>query len=214
MRSRRAGAVLVAAVAGLVLSACGSATEGEATGGGAPSEQASSAGAQAPSSAAADGPGGQAPRVSDPVDVAALDRDPCAALSNSQTQERNLEQGESEPMSDGSPTCIYRYSDGSGSRVRFVAVQEFANGLDDVYARSDSLAVFEPTEVEGHPAVVTQTHQDNRGDGFCDLQVGLTDEYVVSLMAQVTESSDDYPQGCAVAEALAGDMIHNLRGGA
>ncbi|MCR3720474.1 MULTISPECIES: DUF3558 domain-containing protein [Prauserella salsuginis group] len=213
MRRRPAGAVLAAAVAGLVLSACGSPTEGEATGGGDPSAPASSASEPGPSSPADDS-SGQAPPVSDPVDVAALEQDPCAALSSSQTQERNLEQGESEPMSDGSPTCIYRYADGSGSRVRFVAVQDFANGLDDVYARADSLAVFEPTEVEGHPAVVTQTHRDDRDNGFCDLQVGLTDEYVVSLMAQVTEASEDYPQGCEVAEVLAGDMIHNLRGDA
>ncbi|GAA1250443.1 hypothetical protein GCM10009676_41420 [Prauserella halophila] len=211
MRHRRsAGAVVVAAVAGLVLSACGSETEGDPVGAGGPSAPGTSATVPAPSSTV--GGSGPAPQVSDPVDVAALEQNPCAALSDEQTQERNLEQGESEPMSDGSPTCIYRYSDDSGSRIRFVQVQDFANGLDDVYARADSLAVFEPTEVEGHPAVITQTHQDDRGDGFCDLQVGLTDEYVVSLMAQIDEASDDYPQGCEVTEVLAGDMIHNLRG--
>lgn len=211
MRRRPAGAVLAAAIAGLMLASCGSETAGEATGGGDPTAPGTSASAASPSSPAGD-TGGQAPRVSDPVDVAPLRQDPCAALSNAQTQERNLEQGESEPMSDGSPTCIYHYADGSGSQVRFVQVRDFANGLDDVYARADALAVFEPTEVEGHPAVVTQTHQDDRDEGFCDLQVGLTDEYVVSLMAQVAEGSDDYPQGCEVTEVLAADMIHNLRG--
>lgn len=214
MRPRRAGAVVLAVVAGLVLSACGD-TDGEATGGVDPPTPGTSGpgpSADAAASSSAGNQGRQAPRVSDPVDVAALEQDPCAALSSSQTRERNLEQGESEPMSDGSPTCIYRYSDDSGSRVRFVQVQDFANGLDDVYARADSLSVFEPTEVEGHPAVITQTHQDDRDDGFCDLQVGLTDEHVVSLMAQITESSDDYPQGCEVDKALAGDMINNLRG--
>lgn len=210
-RRRTAKAALVAVVAGLVLSACGSATEGEPAGGADRSDPGTSASSAGPSSPAGSS-GRQAPRVSDPVDVAALEQDPCAALSGSQARERNLERGESEAMSDGSPTCIYRYSDGSGSRVRFVQVTDFANGLGDVYARADSLAVFEPTEVDGHPAVITQTHQDDRGKGFCDLQVGLTDGYVVSLMAQLTEASDDYPQGCEVNKVLAGDMIQNLRG--
>lgn len=211
MKRHPAGAAFAAAVAGLVLASCGSETEGEATGGEDPTGSATSADAALPSSPAGD-TGVRAPRVSDPVDIAPLRQDPCAALSTAQTRERNLEQGESEAMSDGSPTCIYNYADGSGSRVRFVQVQDFTNGLDDVYARADGLAVFEPTEVEGHPAVITQTHQDDRDEGYCDLQVGLTDEYVVSLIAQISASSDDHPQGCEVTEVLAGDMIHHLRG--
>ncbi|OLT45475.1 hypothetical protein BJF85_18480 [Saccharomonospora sp. CUA-673] len=209
--SHTTSAVIAAAAAGLILSACGTDPEqGQASpdNGGAPSAPAS-----APAESSAANGNGEAPRVPDPIDVAPLDENPCAVLSDAQVRDRNFEPGEAR-VQQGTPECLYEYTDGSGSRVAFVQVPDFTNGLDDVYARKDAVALFEPTQVAGHPAVITSNYSDDRDEGYCDLQVGLADNYVMSVMVQVGEDSDDYPRGCEVAEAVAGDMIETLGGGA
>ncbi|WP_139320568.1 DUF3558 domain-containing protein [Saccharomonospora sp. CUA-673] len=199
--SRAATAMIAGMAAGLILSACGTdPQQGEAS----PDK----------TTAATDtGSTGEAPRVVNPVDTAALQQDPCAALSDAQAAERNLERGVSEEL-DGDPSCIYRYTDDSGSRVRFAQNPDLTNGLDDLYAQKDTFGLFEEAEVAGQPAVFTSQYDDDRDEGFCYLQLGLTDNEFMSVMVSVRPSSDDYPQGCDVAEAVAGDMIEHLRGGA
>ncbi|WP_255375544.1 DUF3558 domain-containing protein [Saccharomonospora sp. CUA-673] len=192
-----------------MLTACGTGTEGEAT----PDDDTPATPAAESSPAGGNG-AGEVPRVPNPVDVAPLEQDPCAALDDQQIDELNLEAGQPEELTDGEWICKYRYAADTNTVVSFVQSPTLTNGLSDVYDRKDAVVVFEPTDVAGHPAVVTQTHRDSRDQGYCDLQVGLTDSDVVTVVAQIAESNDDYPQGCAVAEVFAEEMIENLRGGA
>ncbi|PRX47675.1 uncharacterized protein DUF3558 [Prauserella shujinwangii] len=108
--------------------------------------------------------------------------------------------------------CEYEYDDDSASRVSIIQTPDFTNGLTDVYARKDSLAYFEPTEISGYPAVYA-SRSDGRANGICQLHVGLTDSFVATLYVQLTHSTPDYPRGCEVAELTAQTMIENLKGG-
>lgn len=102
-----------------------------------------------------------APRVAEPLDVATLEHDPCAVLSQAQVSKRDLQPGKVEPV-DGAPACEYTYTDGSGSQVSFVQVPAFKTGLSDIYARKANLALFEPAE------------RNHRASTFVSLSVRLT----------------------------------------
>ncbi|OLT43050.1 hypothetical protein BJF85_02810 [Saccharomonospora sp. CUA-673] len=132
-------------------------------------------------------------------------------MSDQQLSELRLNPGEPDQLDDGEWVCQHRYSADEASTVTFVQLPTMTNGLADVYATRNDVAVFEPTEVDGYPAVVTGNQGDLRDQGVCSLQVGLSDNYVVTVMARLDPGNDDYPQGCRVAEVVAGAMIENLK---
>ncbi|MFD2397892.1 DUF3558 domain-containing protein [Prauserella oleivorans] len=193
-----------------MLSGCSDSEGGTPTPVGQPSTQASSS-AAAPSSSAA--PGSDTPSVAEPLDVSSLEQDPCAALSSQQVQQLNLQPGKRESTNSGAPVCEYEYKEDSGSQVSVILTPEFTNGIGDVYARKDALAYFEPTEIAGYPAAYA-SNSDGRSEGTCQLHVGLTDQFVVSTMVQLSSLNADYPRGCEVAELSTQTMIENLKGGA
>lgn len=166
-----------------------------------------------PTSSSSADHGGDAPRVSEPIDVSGLEEDPCTALSDAQVQKLNLLPGERGETDQGAPKCRYEYDDDSGSRVVFTLVPEFSNGLADLYEREPNLAYFEPTEVSGYPAVYASPNE-GRSSGVCQLHVGLTDNFLVSVWVYLGQSTPDYPRGCEVAEMSTRTMIENLKGGA
>lgn len=197
-------AVLTAAI----LTACSEEEPGDPNPGGPPTDtgQATSA---SPTGTGADGANG-APRVADPLDASAIEQNPCTALPDATAETLNLHPGKQDALSTGEQYCEYEYNDDSGSRVNIKYESTFANGLGDVYARKGELGHFEPTEIAAYPAVFADRVEPR--EGTCQLLVGLSDTSVVNVFTQLTQSTSDYPQGCAVAEKTTETMIENLKG--
>jgi hypothetical protein len=86
------------------------------------------------------------------------------------------------------------------------------SGLTDIYEshRQDphGLAYFEPTEVDGYPAIFDQ-NVDERSSGFCELDVGISDSIYVALDAGLFDNKARCYQ---VVRSMAGFVIHNLSG--
>lgn len=209
MRDRRraigtTGIVLL----GVVLAAGCSNSEGgtpvttESASGDSPTPSAPSSGEQA------DG----APSVTDPIDTAKLDQDPCSALSGNQVERFSLNSGVREKVGTD-PTCEYNYGDDSGSQISITPMQSFSDGLSTVYQQESQLDYFEPTEVSGYPGVYGGK-LDSRDNGYCGLYVGLNDQRTVWFDIHLAQSTSDYPKGCEVGEVAAEAMIENLKGGA
>lgn len=177
-------------------------------------------GASQPASSSAAGPtssSGQdtsvAPSVTDPLDTAELDQDPCVALTNAQVKNFGVEPGEKE-KTGSDPTCTYRYGDDGGSLVSVTPMLSFSNGLSAVYSQRSDLGYFEPTEVSGYPGAYAGKFEDDRAKGYCNLYIAPNDQRAVWLNVQLGKSSRDYPKGCEVGEVVAEKMIENLKGGA
>lgn len=153
-----------------------------------------------------------APQVDRALDVSTLETDPCTALSDSQREKLGLKSGEDNSKNSGT-YCEYEYSNDSGNQVTVGVSNKLKQGLNDVYARRGQLAYFEPSTIDGYPAVYAAANADLRDEGSCQLYVGLTDKDVVRLTALLYEGTNDYPRGCDVAKLTAKTMIENLKGG-
>lgn len=202
-----AGVMLCTLITLSSLSACAGTEDGNAS----PSGPSSPAGglSSAPST---NDTGSAAPRVADPLDVSALRRDPCTALSAAQVEQLNLLPGEQDSTSARKSFCVYKYNDESGSSVSVRHEDKLVNGLSGVYERKNALGYFEPTQVSGYPAAYASPN-DSRTDGICQLHVGLTDTFVVSVFSRLSTYTRDYPKGCEVTKITAEAMIKNLKGG-
>ncbi|HVX44397.1 MAG TPA: DUF3558 family protein [Mycobacteriales bacterium] len=68
------------------------------------------------------------------------------------------------------------------------------------------LAYFEPTEVDGYPAIFDQ-NVDERSSGFCELDVGISDSIYVALNAKLFDTK---ARCYEVARRMAGFVLRNI----
>jgi hypothetical protein len=123
-----------------------------------------------------------APRVEHPLDATRFIGQPCAALD--QTQLATLAvQKPGIPTTSGAvaenvgPYCSWQYPVGANGSVGSIGVGFLLGnkqGLSDSYRARDEFEYFEPTTVEGYPAVFTD-RSDRRQDGECNIVVGISD---------------------------------------
>jgi hypothetical protein len=200
-RAIRLGAAAFAA-AGLLTACSGTGTTVEQ-----PTTQSS---ATATSSSAAAGQG-EAPRVPAPLPVDGLLAQPCSALSPVQTDELGMVKPERLQGSIG-PSCRWTSASNDANTVTVSAMTANKGGLGDIYANKAGSVYFEPTQIDGYPAVYADI-QDGRPHGTCSLWVGVTDQLAVSVMPQILRGSNA-SNPCPVAERTAKAMTEHLKGAA
>lgn len=145
------------------------------------------------------------PEVAEPLEVDGIIDEPCDALGTDQLG----------ALGFAGPGELNTFGDDLGcdwelttSGLHIVTIRPLVSdkgGLNDVYDGRDSQAYFEPTTVDGYPAVYASA-LDERDSGGCTLLVGLTDELVVSV-----DTSFLKVEPCPVAEQTAEAMIEHLR---
>ncbi|SDC80752.1 DUF3558 domain-containing protein [Actinokineospora iranica] len=119
-----------------------------------------------------------APRVTDPIDAAALIDKPCALLTPAQVATLGLATQGKQDEAQGSQYCSWPSAD---EREDYTIgwLNPNKGGLSDHYRANQTIsnfaAYFEPTTVSGYPGVFT-AGQDRRGIGSCNLVVGIRDE--------------------------------------
>ena len=192
----RLNRVVVAVALPLVLAACAAPVHGPPSAAQATSPPASSDRDRPPPR--------YAPAVRSPLDARGIP--PCDLLTRSQLIELNLIPGTAKPGGNVvAQTCVWTSSvDASNPGGLQVRTDSTIPALDDIYIVRDSLAVFEPTEVSGHPAF--------RGDGStltgCTIYTAIADYQGVATGTNVAGRKLADP--CAGARLMAEMILSNL----
>ncbi|MGH3520273.1 MAG: DUF3558 domain-containing protein [Haloechinothrix sp.] len=172
--------------------------------------------AQQPDSAL---PHSGAPKVTDPIETAAFEADPCGVVTEVQLKSMGMTLDEFEPELDfpAGPKCdwlLHPVRAGSFGGAFLTANPE---GLSNFYAKdkADEWGYFEEVDpIKGYPAVVVALN-DPPGEGFCNLEVGLRDDLAFSVgVSGSWEESPLYDDPCGVAQKLAELVIKNMKGSA
>lgn len=127
----------------------------------------------------------QAPRVDQPLDVTEFLPNPCEVLTADQLAGFQVTTP-GRPNTTGAvaenvgPACNWTtdLEIPSGLSVSFITGNE--NGLTDIYRlhADGQFPDFEPTEVDGYPAVIANALADDRANGHCGINVGISNELV------------------------------------
>lgn len=174
----------VSAVAGSPSpSATQSTTTGQTSGGVSPSERLS-------------------PPVEKPKDLRGID--PCDLLTPDQKAEFGLTKPATRDTSPwGEETCSLA---GSIVAVGFSPDTTVGEGLDQAYRSKDLFDNFEPSEVDGYPAVRVDFATQS-----CGLIVGVSDEQTLGFdMTRVSADAPGKGDPCGFAEAVMSDVLENV----
>jgi hypothetical protein len=165
------GLVLGVAVGAMVV--CGCSTKEAGSPNAAPTSGSRESTSSSPTSTSSGG--GGAPKVSNPLDAGRFLEQPCSSIGPDQLRSLNVSgEGKSETAAVG-PTCIWINRD-AGSSLELGFLTGNKNGLSDTYRGRDRFrGYFEPTEVDGYPAVFNDIG-DYRDEGTCNITVGISDK--------------------------------------
>jgi hypothetical protein len=153
-----------------------------------------------------------APRVTSALDGTAFFTKPCDVLTAAQLQTLNLPPGKPDTDSavarSSGPGCGWTNSD-TRSTVGVGFLSGNKNGLSDTYRGRDRFTgYFEPTEVDGYPAVFNDT-SDFRPQGTCIMTVGISNTltFIASERGRLGQKS------CDRAKQVASMVIQTIKSG-
>lgn len=144
------------------------------------------------------------PAVQDPKDLTGIA--PCDLLSTEQLSRLGFDQpGEVAPFDeiDGIPTCVWR--DAARTREATGAAFIGVDALSNLYLQRESYAVFELTDVTGHPAL---RMQNIAGGKRCRVVLGTAEEQSLGVTFNAIGTGEAPP--CAEARRIAETILGNL----
>lgn len=191
----RITALLVATAA--LLAACTSGTAGQA--GPSPTTSDSSP----PSSHHA-----SAPQVEHPLDASKVLASPCSALLPSDLSGLHIMNPLTSSHPDATGTdCGWTGSTGGNVNIGWPTAG--TSGLSDLYAKSNSIAYWQPVTVSGYPGAFGDPTSDGRAQGECVLHVAVSDHLYFD---SIYNNPVDPGPACQMAQDAAVDVIRNLGG--
>lgn len=195
---RWARAVVVVA-AGVLLAGCSPETSGQ------PGPTSTPSAPAAPSAST-----GAAPEVRTPLQPGRYLKQPCALLTTTQVNQLGVadDSGNASPSAPAGALCSWT-NEGVGVGVAWESTNK--DGLDDLYAQRDYLEYFQPTQLQGFPAVFASA-LDARSTGDCVLHVGVngSDMFFVKFKAPDPPLRD---RSCQRAQRAAGWVLDTLKRG-
>ncbi|MFF1615767.1 DUF3558 domain-containing protein [Amycolatopsis sp. NPDC058278] len=150
-----------------------------------------------------------APKVPAALNVDGILTDPCSALSAAQQDDIGMVKPGKANQGPTGPACRWHSASSSLNSVEVSPFTANKNGLSDIYAQKAGKPYFEPVTVAGYPAVSTDV-SDLRSSGDCPLWVGVSDQLVVVVTAQLGEGKNRATP-CVVAQRVAEAMIQHLK---
>jgi hypothetical protein len=97
----------------------------------------------------------------------------------------------------------------SGGSVSVDWETAVTNGLADLYAKSSTIAYWQPTTVAGYPAAYGDAISDGRSQGDCVISTGVSDKlYFFTEFDNPLNAT----QSCTLAAQAATAVIKNLGG--
>ncbi|GAA3993795.1 DUF3558 domain-containing protein [Allokutzneria multivorans] len=152
---------------------------------------------------------GAAPRVPAALDVSSIQSNACAAISDSKRS--SLGYGAGKPRAGAyGPSCTFQIADEPLNQMDLTVFTANKNGLSDIYDTKGNNDYFEPTTIEGYPAVYAAS-LDHRSKGKCGLFVAVTDQLTVNLLSQFDRGAGAQAP-CPVVAKAAASVIQTLKG--
>ncbi|WP_197284925.1 DUF3558 domain-containing protein [Sciscionella sediminilitoris] len=167
----------------------------------------SAAPSSAPASSSAAG-SGSGPRVPVPLPTRELLDNPCTVLTNAEATDFGLIPP-GEKTTRQLTACQWRSSDNGQNSIGMAPVPPNTGGISDIYDQKERQAYFEPTTVDGYPAVFADT-QDGRPSGTCTLWLGVTDHLAVSIIPAIG-AGPNRSKPCALAKKFGAAMLTHLK---
>ncbi|WP_235079522.1 DUF3558 domain-containing protein [Amycolatopsis orientalis] len=144
-----------------------------------------------------------APKVATPLKIDKFLSDPCGMLTSTQLSSLQLSKAEAHSESTGI-RCSWRFSDGY-TAVSATFLTTVKDGLTNTYRQHATGyyrdGYFEPTVVNGFPAVMANT-ADRRKEGQASLIVGLSDQDEMLVLIQGVPGSNATTAATNVAKAV------------
>lgn len=189
-------AVVSAALAGCTSGASGSPTP-------APTNSHTPAGDPSTSSSVA-----TAPPVTHPLDASKMIGQPCTSLIAADLTGLSIVNAISKPESDANGSqCSWTGDSGGSVSIGWETAN--TNGLSDMYAKSSTIAYWQPTTVAGYPAAYGDALSDQRSQGVCVIDTAVSNK--LDFVAQF-DNPLKAAQSCTLAAQAAADVIKNLGG--
>ncbi len=152
---------------------------------------------------------GSAPRVPAALNVSSVQSNACAAISASNRS--SLGYGPGKPSSGAfGPSCTFQIADEPLNQMDLTVFTANKNGLSDIYDTKANNEYFEPTTIEGYPAVYAAS-LDHRSKGKCGLFVAVTDQLTVNLLVQYDRGSGAQDP-CPVVAKAGASVVQTLKG--
>jgi hypothetical protein len=193
-------------VAGLTLSACSNSTTGSGT---------PSAG-----SPASDSPTGTsstalvAPKVSNPLDVAKYEKNPCGLLTTAQANQiLTVARSVVSPGATDSTICGWKNEGGDEISLGMLGGN---GGLSTVYSQyqpGDPGYFIPIPDIEGYPGLFTSV-ADLRSKGSCTVYVGVRDDEIMTVNMDYVLPAPGQGDPCQLAQKAAGLAVTTVKGGA
>lgn len=161
------------------------------------------------SSAASSTDPAAAPAVAHPLDASKLIAQPCTALTTADLtalQIVNATPGGTH-QNAGGVQCSWTGDSGGSVSIGWETAD--TNGLSDLYAKSSTIAYWQPTSVSGYPAAYGDVISDGRNQGDCVINVAVSSKLFFDAQF---ENPLNAGQSCALAKQAALAVIKNLGG--
>lgn len=150
------------------------------------------------------------PPVPAPLTVTAFASNPCSLLTPAQVQAIGLTAATSAHRDSTAVMAGCEWDDataGTGTQLNVDLVTALHHGLADIYVQRHSAAYWQPVTVHGYPGVLTDT-VDERPDGTCEMNLGVTNTDVIDLAYQGANTSEP----CQKVQVLAAAVVASLKG--
>ncbi len=212
MRTTITAATVSLLTLGVVLSGCSNSENGTP-------EASDGTAANAGSSQDSKLPHSGAPAVTDPIDTAKWEAEPCSVVTDKQLATLGLKNVDAEPDDAiAGPKCNW-YPEGrgllGGTFITASPTSDSPEGLSTVYANNEAYdyEVWQELDpVQGHP-IVAATEVDDRSKGYCAVAVGIRDDLVYDV--SVTDPEKNVGKDpCVTAAKLAKLAVETMKGGA
>ncbi|MFD8496015.1 DUF3558 domain-containing protein [Amycolatopsis sp. NPDC059657] len=151
-----------------------------------------------------------APPVTNPLDAAKYEQNPCGVLNPAQaSQVANLTKA-GEPFGGQFKICQWKDDNYSGISFSFIR----GGGLSDTYSNQDDDSGYFKVapDVSGYPAVFAGI-TDDRSKGGCQMSVGVSETVQMVVNSSFDKSSPLYSDPCSVTQKAAEAAIATLKGG-
>lgn len=151
-------------------------------------------------------------RVPAPLATAGLLADPCTALPADQATNAGFSTPGQSYTSPGGPGCQWHSATYDANKIFIAPLGTQQTGMTGVYANRAQDNYFEPTTIEGYPAVYA-ANADLRSSGTCALWLGVTDQLVVNINSSILVGPN-VGNPCPIVGDIAAAVVRHLKGAA
>ncbi|MGH3630384.1 MAG: DUF3558 domain-containing protein [Sciscionella sp.] len=159
-----------------------------------------------------------APHVAHPLNTTAFQKKPCSMLTAAQLKRLHADPSvllatrtTASNHPGGGPSC--GHLGGGVGTTGSIELLTAGDGLKNLYGQRNDFGVFKILPpVEGYPAVIAMVGHDDRSQGHCSLEVGITDSLIVQLDMHVYDGPDKTKQ-CTPTATIAHVVLKTLKGG-